>query len=142
MLNPREREEICGEFKERINSLMSDVEDSIYQQYSIYGQEPDEDKPFIDELFKRLEGLYDFIREHHAELEIEAVKYEDEQSNLDDELNAWNYGLCPRALKEYRIYFFSDMEGVKEFKTESGRANYEQTVQAIKQWQASKRKAV
>ena len=142
MLNPNEREAICKDYQERIYSLMSDIEDSIYQEYSIYGQEPDKDTPFIEELFKRVEVLYNFISEHYAELKTEAVKYEEEQNRFWDNFNAWNYGLCPKALEKYRIYFFSDMEGISEFKQVTGRSDYEQTVEAIEQWKANQRRAV
>ena len=142
MLNPSERETICQDYKDRIYSLMDDIECSIWQKYSIYGQAPDKDTPFMTELLEKVEELHAFISEHHARLYEEAVKYEDEQNRFWDNFNAWNYGLCPKALELYRIHFVSDMEGIKEFKEVNGRADYEQTKRAIEQWKANQRRAV
>ena len=96
MLNPDERFYRWDEFRERIQKLASDVEDSLDFTYKPYGKQEDEDAPFVQKLFFALEKLNDFAAQHSEALNQQFCDWEDEQNeeHLDEVLSdvlSWEF---------------------------------------------------
>ena len=96
MLSPDERFYRWEEFRERIQKLFSDVEDSLAFTYKPYGKKEDKDAPFVKKLFAVLEQLNDFALQHSETLNQQFSDWENEQdeNHLDDVLSdvlSWEF---------------------------------------------------
>lgn len=136
-LDPEERFYIWQEFKDAVSNLFYDIDDKLYYRFAPCNKPEDKDVANVQKLRDDLYSLYEFTEAHLQELDKEYTDFDTERSNIQLYHNAWEYGLCPKVLKEYEMTFGGDMYYIAKFK-QSKTISQEDTRHAIELWQAEK----
>ena len=132
------------EWSYRLRKLANEVELAM-EDYAPYGRVPDKDAPAVEELYDMLETVSNFASERLSDAEKDESLWEDAW----DMYRAWEVGLCPKVMKEYREHqrYESDA-GNTYFWPEIAKNLHESemsqvdTENAVLAWEYEKREAV
>ena len=131
LLTPTQRETVCREIWQEAHALVNIVFEAASKKYHAGELLHDDEELFAIELMHRVTDLYTFIDEHLTKLLTEAREYEQKQFELQVE----RANLCLAALDHV---FAVDPEAIASYlpKDLTGQATYEQTKEAVRQWES------
>ena len=127
--------------REKLNDIRSFVEGAIRSDFAPYRKTPDTDAENAQFLFNSLDNICDFIDAHFSSIQEEYITYCCEQYHLQRAFEAWERGLCLKALDgtsntpdwNYEKPLWDILAGLKSHR----HISFEDTKNALRLWRSS-----